>query len=306
MPYRRWLACYGNVLRGMPAASAEAICQRMRALRADLSLSRAALLSGLGEGPQNLYLRLVQFGERLSDDVAESLIGLARLQDRAAADLLSEVVDPAPITPFALNDAFQRAPNGQLSFRCVVDSIDADLGLRAPPADGADAACDDAPRTRTTLDPTRFAALDGALVLARLALLDQAGVRQLTARFGGDPAEPRMGTQRRYSVLLDAMRSLDGSQPWRGTSMPFPRRAPYREAGPPVSAGYAFGGAAGPFGFPLYQSEALRRTAFTALFPRPFEGAILSRAEMQPGNYPFRPCAGDPLRPAPAGTREIC
>ena len=66
-------------------------------------------------------------------------------------------------------------------------------------------------------------------------------------------------------------------------------------------------GAAGPAGFPLYQSEALRRTAFAALF-RPFEGAILRRAEMQPPAYPFRACAGDPLRPTPAAAAatEIC
>jgi hypothetical protein len=89
--------------------------------------------------------------------------------------------------------------------------------------------------------------------------------------------------------------------------MPFPRRQAWRAAPPPSGAGYAFGGATGPAGFPFYQSETLRRTVFTALF-RPFEGAILLRAEMQPPAYPFRPCAGDPLRgPEPAGaTTRIC
>ena len=86
--------------------------------------------------------------------------------------------------------------------------------------------------------------------------------------------------------------------------MPFPRRAAWRSAPPPASAGYAFGGS-GPAGFPLYQSEALRRTVFAALF-RPFEGAILARSEMQPPAYPFRPCPGDLLRPAASGSIEIC
>jgi hypothetical protein len=50
----------------------------------------------------------------------------------------------------------------------------------------------------------------------------------------------------------------------------------------------------------------LRRTAFTALF-RPFEGAILLRAEMQPAAYPFRPCDGDPMRgPPQPGQNPIC
>src|SRR5205085_4249647 len=157
--------------------------------------------------------------------------------------------------------------NGQLAFQCATDWIDPDLGTRAPLASGIAAPCDNAPRTRTTLDPARFAALDDALTLARLALLDQQGVRAVTTRFGGNPAEPRMGTQRRYSVLLDSVRSLDGSHQWRGTSMPFPRRQVWRTAPvPAASAGYAFGAASGPAGFPLYQSAALRRTVFTALF----------------------------------------
>ena len=106
--------------------------------------------------------------------------------------------------------------------------------MRAPLVSGADGACDNAPRTRTTLDPARFAALDDALVLARLALLDQQGVRAVAGRFGGNPAEPRLGAQRRYSVLLDSVRSLDGSHQWRGAAMPFPRRQAWRAAPPPL------------------------------------------------------------------------
>lgn len=120
----------------------------------------------------------------------------------------------------------------------------------------------------------------------------------------------RLGAQPRYSLLLDSIRSLDGSHPWRGQSLPFPRRAAYREAPAPLSAGYAFGAATGPAGFPLYQTEGLRRTAFAALFPRPFEGSILARPELRPPHYPFRPCAGDPLRgadlEAAAGVTELC
>ena len=97
------------------------------------------------------------------------------------------------------------------------------------------------PRTRDRLDPARFMPLDNALVLARLALLDQAGVRQVAARFGGEAASLRLGAQPRYSLLLDGIRSLDGSQSWQGNSMPFPRRAPYRGAPPLVSAGYPSG-----------------------------------------------------------------
>jgi Zinc dependent phospholipase C len=305
-PYHRWLACYAPVLEGQPAAAGDLVCARLQAMRSDLALRRAALLSSLGAQPRSTYFRLLQLDEYLGGLVEDFVIGLIGLRDRSFADLLDEGLAPTTVTAQTLDLTFATAPNNQLAFRCASDWIDADLGMRAPPASGADDACDNAPRARTTLDPARFAALDDALTLARLALLDQNGVRAVTARFGGNPAEPRMGGQARYSVLLDSVRSLDGSHQWRGISMPFPRRQPYRAAPPPASAGYAAGAAAGPAGFPLYQTEALRRTAFTALF-RPFEGAILMRAELQPAAYPFRPCPGDPLRgPPQPGQSVIC
>ena len=70
-------------------------------------------------------------------------------------------------------------------------------------------------------------------------------------------------------------------------ALPAPRRLADRAAAR-RSAGYASGGS-GPAGFPLYQTEALRRTVFATLF-RPFEGAILGPSEMQAPAYPFRSC----------------
>lgn len=303
--YRRWLACYAPVLEGQPAAAGDLVCARMRAMRSDLSLRRAALLASAGARPRSAYFRLLQVDQYLSGIVEDLVTGLVGLSDRAFADLLEETLAPAPTSPALLNETFATGPNGQLTFRCVADWIDADLGLRPALASGEDNECDGAARGRTSLDPARFAALDNALILARLALLDQAGLRALAARFGGNPAEPRMGAWPRYSVLLDSVRSLDGSHQWRGTSLPFPRRAAWRGSPPPASAGYAPGGT-GPAGFPLYRTASLRRTAFAALF-RPFEGAILRRAEMLAPIYPFRSCEGDPLRgEAGATATELC
>ncbi|MEA3014149.1 MAG: hypothetical protein QOD42_2694 [Sphingomonadales bacterium] len=305
--YRRWLACYAPVLEGQPVAAGDLVCARMRAMRSDLALRRAALLSSVGAQPRSSYFRLLQLDEYLGGLVEDFVVGLVGLRDRSFGELLEEGLQPVPVTAETLNATFRAGPGGQLMFRCAADWIDADLGLREPLASGADNECDNAPRSRATLNPARFAPLDDALVLARLALLDQAGLRQVAARFGGNPAEMRMGAQPRYSLLLDSVRSLDGSHQWRGTSLPFPRRAAYRAAPVALSAGYAPGGGPGPAGFPFYQTEALRRTAFAALF-RPFEGAILRRAEMQPPAYPFRSCAGDPLRDpdAPGATILIC
>ncbi|MGQ0589611.1 MAG: hypothetical protein ACT4N8_08785, partial [Sphingosinicella sp.] len=308
-PYRRWLACYAPVLQGAPAAAGDATCARLRAMRSDLSLRRAALLSAGGARPTSAYFRLLQVDNYISGIVEDFAVGLVGLSDRAFRDLLDEVLNPVPVTAATLNATFSEAQNGQLAFRCVIDWIDADLGLRAPLASGEDAECDNAPRTRDRLDPAQFAPLDHALTLARLALLDQVGVRQVAARFGGDGAALRLGAQPRYSLLLDSVRSLDGSQLWSGRSMPFPRARAWREPPAATGAGFPMAGRQ-EAGFPFYQSPALRRTVFAALFPQPFEGAILRRAELQPPHYPFRPCAGDTLRGSElegaTGLTEIC
>ena len=302
--YRRWLACYAPVLEGTPVAAGDLVCERMRAMRSDLALRRAALLSSVGAQPRSSYFRLLQIDEYLGGLAEDFVTGLIGLRDESFADLLDEGLAPTPVTADSLNATFATAPNGQLAFQCVSDWIDADLGMRTPLSSGADAACDNVARGRPTLDPASFAPLDDALVLARLALLDQAGVRQVATHFGGNPSELTLGAQTRYSVLLDSVRSLDGSQQWRGTALPFPRHDPYRSAPAARSFGYAPGGA-GPAGFPFYQTEALRRSVFAALF-HPFEGSILRRPEMQAPAYPFRPCAGDPLRDSPQGATEIC
>ena len=140
-----------------------------------------------------------------------------------------------------------------------------------------------------------FKPLAYALTLAKVSLLDQSELRSLVTRFGGDPAHMRLTANKRYSVLIDTVKSLDGNHQWMPRSLPLPQRRRFSREPEYVSAGYGL-----PEdkqrGFPLYQSEAFRRGPFTALFPTPFEGSILHRREMQAPHYPFRPCEGDPLR----------
>ena len=175
-------------------------------------LRRAALLSSLGAQPRSTYFRLLQLDEYLGGLVEDFVVGLVGLRDQSFADLLDEGLAPTTVTPETLNTTFAAAPNNQLAFQCAADWIDADLGMRAPPAPGADSPCDNAPRTRTTVDPARFAALDDALTLARLALLDQQG------RAGGHRALRRQSGRAahgRAAALFGAagQRPLAGRQP---------------------------------------------------------------------------------------------
>ena len=119
-------------------------------------------------------------------------------------------------------------------------------------------------------------------------------------------------------MILDTAKSLDGSHQWQGLSLPMPR-ARGGAINSNVGAGYPARKASGfearvdrsvkkRFGFPYYQSIALRRDVFAKLFPMPFEGEILKRKEYDVSRYPFRPCDHDPFRPTHTeGSREkVC
>lgn len=298
-PYRDWFRCYGNVLRGVPIAVGDATCAHIRELGSDIDFGEAALRATAGSRASSLYLDLLNFNRWVQRRLASLAISVATIADRNVARLVREVTDPAHISGEALNSAFEGSDNGQLAFRCVQDWIDSDLGLFVNAADrptDPGAACNRSARRRLVMDPHQFLPLAYAVTLAKLSLLDQAGVRAVAARFGGigDAAALRLSERRRYSVLLDAVRSLDGSHQWQPVSLPFPRRMGARPR-PFVTAGY--GGQDGPAtGFPFYQTESLRRRVFSRLFPVPFEGRILERAEMRWPLYRFRPCDGDPLR----------
>lgn len=297
-PYRDWFRCYGDVLRGVPLEVGEATCAHIRELGAEMDFGEAALRATSGAEVSSLYLDLLNFNRWVQRRLVGFAIDLASVVDGNVARLIRELTDPAHVSADALNNAFDGSDNGQLAFTCVRDWIDADLALYRDSAqmpENPEAGCNSAER-RTSMDPYAFRPLAYAVTLAKLSLLDHDGVRQVAARFGGDAGQIRMSDHRRYSVLIDSVRSLDGSHQWQSVSLPFPRERGARER-PFVTAGYGRA-EAGPAGFPFYQTEGLRGRVFAALFPVPFEGRILIRPEMRWPLYRFRPCAGDPLREA--------
>lgn len=307
-PYRRWLTCYSDVLRGGPYEAGQAICARIDRMGTDLNLADAALRAGMGQGVRSFYYRVLQFERYFANLLGRIAVRVVSIADGPTAQLLRDISDPASVSTDALDDAFDETGHGRIAFVCVSDWIDFDLGLRAIPPTNPRAECSSEPRTRETMDPMKFRPLEYALTLAKLSLLDQARVRQLAVRFGDDQSSLRLTEARRYSVLVDTVRSLDGNQQWQTISMPYPRRAPYDGDAPRRSAGYPLPNSYPQryFGFPYYQTTRLRQTAFSRLFPEPFEGRILVRTEMQPPHYPYWPCPGDPLRgPMPAGARSI-
>jgi hypothetical protein len=325
-PYEAWLACWTPVLRGGPAAAALATCERIAALQADASLSDVALRGALGDSLwRGLLFTYLDFEQWLDDVAYDVAVGAVGVVNPSAEGLINAIARPERVSRGTLDKAFQAGRNDQLKFTCVSDWIDVDLGLIPRPAGGLQGTADCRPRPGAdaapqTFDPARFTPIVHATTLGKLALLGGPEVQALAGRLGA-AAPPVVGRRERYSVILDTARSLDGSHQWQGYSLPAPRRAgkdikdePVRSAGYPIARRplalrldpeIRDGREERP-GFPFYQTEDLRRTAFAKLFPAPFEGEILNRPEVAGAAYPVRPCPGDPFRPEDASKEILC
>ena len=321
----RWLACYRSVFMGDPIQAADARCERMREM-GSMNLREATRMAAIGRLPRSILFRYLEFTEWLDDQLTGVLLGLTRVVAPSAAGLYTLLTDPKRVSREELDDAFKSGRNGQLTFRCVSDWIDVDLGILPRGADSGlrtDAGClrgsniSGLAGQRLWLNPEEFRPLRYAINLSKLSLLNADGVRNLANNLApGVLVE--LGAYPRYSILLDTVRSLDGSYQWHSTQMPYPRRRPYGSGETETrSAGYPMEhdrdiqiyrsrqiNVNRP-GFPFYQSEALRRLVMARLFPGPFEGEILRRPEFNPPHYPFRPCPSDPFRPNLQGPATV-
>lgn len=311
-PYEKWKSCYLPVFKGHPIDAAKLTCDRITSLNADTSLEDAAFYAGIGDTPRSLIFGYMQFSRWLDGLGLDLLLTAAKITAPDLGDLIESVHSPARVTRTKLNDTFQTPKSGQLGFRCVADFIDADLGMIAR-SDGTRIDEDCRPRssdkTPAFFDPEEFVPIQHAITLGKLALLSREEVKNLAEKMAGLGSQVEVGDQTaRYSIILDTVKSLDGSHQWQGASLPMPRS---RSGAARVRGGAGYPRLVEPGaitirndnaitdrpGFPYYRTDDLRREVFSRLFPSPFEGEILKRVEFEADHYPFRPCSNDPFRP---------
>jgi hypothetical protein len=322
-PYQKWQNCYLPVVRGGPPAAARATCDRLTSLGTNVGLIETAVYAGLGDVRRDVVFRYLDAKQWLDRLTTRALIGLTKVLAPNLGKLVDHIHTPTRISRGDLNRSFRKARNGQLTFRCVADWIDTDLGLIPGAVDGVreDLDCTERPVSvepaTPKFNPMNFAPAVHAITLSKLALLNQDGVRSVAQAYGADPASVKTSSQTAYSIILDTARSLDGSHQWQGQSMPMPRSSGKAKNDIFLGSGYPIRHKPGTLtisfdrkiktrlGFPYYQSAELRRIVFSALFPAPFEGQILRRQEYDAARYPFRPCSFDPFRAVPGGALPV-
>jgi hypothetical protein len=159
----------------------------------------------------------------------------------------------------------------------------------------------------STFDQTQYAVIANAVALAKLALLDEAGLALLAQQVGLSTLSDGSALFAATSNLLaDAFASIDGNHAWmpEAPALPSAKGAPYRTV---QLVGYTFpsGYAAAP-GFVPWRLEA-RDALFRALFVGPVSPGIDAPSEMGfrcilPADYPYHPCLVNPFPSGPEDT----
>jgi hypothetical protein len=289
--YRRWLACDGAVYLAEPYQVADVPCGAETALQR-LAVLMRDLAPGVLPGPlKAINDRLDDLRVRIDTELRRAIVGataqLVRFaSDRSSADFVDLLANPDHATRARLDDVLARRDDARgknvLVFDHGADLIDRDIGL-----------------AHGTLDPNAFAALSSSVTLAKLSLLDQAEMRKLVLELGGPQAQASYDANRfdvGRSILITAVRSIDGSEQWQPYALPFPRAGGAGEPAPAADRHYGYG----PrdevrHGFPLFIDPILRARVFAQLFPRQIHGEVAKRPEMAPGRYAFPICEGNPF-----------
>ncbi len=156
------------------------------------------------------------------------------------------------------------------------------------------------PRTDGTIDHRHFSALRNSIVLAKIALLDGPELNRLVADAPISRARrpfPESSTSG-FSLLLGAVRSIDGNEQWQRFGLPYPRSAG-TDGSWPREREYGRGRAPLHSGFVLWGDPEIREAVFRRIFRGPLTPALLSHPDVA-ARYPFLACARNPF---PSTTR---
>lgn len=294
-PYVSWFSCWSPVLTAVPSEIAHGICtakdiytQLHSRLEQELSNAVDALGSFGWVIAPGVKMKQ-EFDKKvrgpLKNEATQSAIHVAKeignlWANRQLSDMVGfmsgvdKVTDEKLINVFSTDDS----KRGLLHIPDIVERVQRDTGL----VGGAQ------------LTEDQFAALYNAIVLSKLALLDAATLNQVLHDLEKD-IDPHAKLRQlfsnsnpHFSLLLDAVRSLDGNQQWQATGFPYPRaddrgqeRAHDPHFGRPGRQG-------AHSGFLLWGDTRARELAFKRLFRGPLSPALASHADMR--RYTFPEC----------------
>lgn len=282
--YKRWLTCYGGAYTPVPYQFGEYGCAVDDSFKKVDAEVKGFVIRNLPAPFDDLYKRYFDIRtlveKRISNELENAAIQLAKLAapDASTSEFIEVLVRPENANVSKLREVFAQVGDSKgkalLTFPDITKQVDSDLAL----ADGK-------------ITPARFYALDYALRLSKLALLNNAQLRRFVWKMGGDPADvPGPVSDGRDSLLFRSLRSIDGNQQWQPFGIPYARSTGTPEPQDAAKRRYGWGPADADGGMPLFVTARLRNTVFASVFPKPITGALAQRPEMQYPAFRFPSC----------------
>lgn len=290
-PYTRWLQCSLLTYVGVPWQLPYALCEvkdKVDELRGRLEELKESL-------PPILQWAIDPLGELREEVMKKAKPELWKAAETSADFVLGPptgrfihfLADPKLVTAQTLRDSFNQSDGGKQLIRMprVVEMVNRDIGFG----------------TSGLLDPERFHALRNSVVLAKLSLLDTASLNQLYREFAGNVPtrygptlydEARPG---RFSLLLDAVRSIDGNHQWQPFGIPYPREGEPQPT-EPEKRHYGHSVHQEPhLGLRLFADPTAREQVFNRIFSGPIEGELLALPQMKYPPYKHPACEANPF-----------
>ncbi len=228
-----------------------------------------------------------QAKQELIEAGVDALIDILPHEIQGFIKVLDEKMDDQNLNKYFSKHESDAAPKNLIMIPDIASRIKAEMYLRAD----------------NTFDSTKYAVINNSVVLAKLAMLDHAGLTQLaeaagvSRNIGGVPLFHGVD-----NLIADSVSSIDGNHHWMKVAPPYPNAigAPYNR--PNLGAGYPFPkGFGGPDTFKLWNQE-VRDELFRSLFIGPLSPGIDAPEELGDGfetllptDYPYRPCRAHPF-----------
>ncbi len=149
-----------------------------------------------------------------------------------------------------------------------------------------------------SFDSSKYAVVYDAIVLAKLSMLDNAGLIRLAQLAGVNGYSLFSGVD---NIIANSVASIDGNHHWMDKAPPYPNAKGGSYVSPRLDPSYPAspGSYGGPVMLKLWEPQ-VRDKLFRSLFIGPLSPGIDSPEELHltailPSDYPYRPCKANPF-----------
>jgi hypothetical protein len=299
-PMADWYNCYHLTIMGVPAPVGTGDCgfrgqfdQTMNALNDMATIIDNATSLGtyvnpsLGlPTPEQVRAAVTALQEEAKQALKDAAINefkkLIPDEARDIIDLMSEDMTDSRLQYYYTKKETSAHPKNLIMIRDIARRVKAEMHVT-----------NDEP-----FDSSKYAVVYDAVVLAKLSMLDNAGLIQLAQLAGVNGYSLFSGVD---NIIANSVASIDGNHQWMDKAPPYPNAKGGTYVSPMLDPSYPAspGSYGGPVMLKLWEPQ-VRDKLFRSLFIGPLSPGIDSPEELHltailPSDYPYRPCKANPF-----------